>query len=163
MAMRGVVGDLWTYHRAGYWVVIPTNGSVRKDGVAVMGRGLAWEAARRFPDLASHLGRVIQRSGSHVWTFVKYRLFTFPVKWRWMEQADLNLIATSAEELVDQVSAVMRQPSVYSLQLPVYIPRVGCGNGRLRWADVEPVLDLMLDERFVVVYPGALDGKTEGQ
>ena len=30
-------GDLWDHHAAGQWVVITTNGIVRKDGACVMG------------------------------------------------------------------------------------------------------------------------------
>ena len=40
-------GNLWHFHTQGRWVVTTTNGSVRKDGCAVMGRGVAREAAAK--------------------------------------------------------------------------------------------------------------------
>ena len=33
----------------------------------------------------------------------------------------------------------------------IYLPKVGCGNGKLDWKNVELILDKYLDERFIVV------------
>ena len=49
-------GDLWACHANGAWVTITTNGIVRQDGAAVMGRGVAYAAAQRYPWLARSLG-----------------------------------------------------------------------------------------------------------
>jgi hypothetical protein len=40
-----------------------------------------------------------------------------------------------------------------SLNFPVYLPSPGTGNGRLTWANVEPILDAVFgnDPRLVVV------------
>ncbi len=84
-------GDLWDHHAAGQWVVITTNGIVRKDGACVMGRGVALQAAQRFPDLPFVLGAAIEVDGNHVHAFRDFRVFSFPVKQHWIEPADPDL------------------------------------------------------------------------
>ena len=39
--MKEVKGDIWNFYNKGYWIVIPTNGTVKRNGEAVMGRGVA--------------------------------------------------------------------------------------------------------------------------
>ena len=52
--MIEVVGNLWTY--AADFRAITTNGTVKFDGRAVMGRGCAREATQRYPKIARQLG-----------------------------------------------------------------------------------------------------------
>jgi hypothetical protein len=154
MTVHEIVGNLWDFHDQGHWIAITTNVSVRRDGRAVMGRGVAREAARRYPELQAFLGKVILRSGGRVWPLVRWRIFTYPVKWRWHERADLNLIELSACELVSKVNGMQRQ-KLGGLGVDpdekVYLVRPGCGNGGLTWAVVKPVIAPILDDRFVVV------------
>lgn len=64
--MRECRGNLWRFHRDGAWIVVPTNGLVRRDGYAVMGRGVAAQAAQRFPTLQATLGGLLMSRGNHV-------------------------------------------------------------------------------------------------
>src|SRR5262245_54818868 len=93
--------DLWSIESE--WKVITTNGFVKKDGKAVMGRGCAQEAERKFPNLPDALGSLIMVHGNVVnnlgWYSLDNRrfvLFSFPVKHNWWEKADLGLIERSA-------------------------------------------------------------------
>lgn len=141
--MTEVEGDLWDFHRKGHWVVITTNGFVRKNGSAVMGRGVAKQAAKRFPGIERGLGERIKATGNVVHPFVQpVRIFTFPVKHNWWEKADLALIDKSVWQLIYLVT---------EMQLDrVCLPRVGCGNGERTWEEVKSLLE-PLDERFTVV------------
>jgi hypothetical protein len=107
---------------------------VKKDGRAVMGRGLALQASQKFKDLDRWLGSQLEAWGNHVFFFPEYRLITFPVKRTWDEQARLDLITQSCEELAKGMTTVALRP------FPVISPKVGCGNGRLRWEEVGPVV-----------------------
>ncbi len=140
-------GDLWDFHTIGAWVAITTNGAVRKDGCCVMGRGVAKEAARRFPWLPTQLGERIIAAGNHVHRFSHVRLFTFPVKHHWHEPADPDLIEQSAREL----ASFVQDPGILAPVKRVYLVRPGCGNGRLKWEDVKPLIAPLLDDRFIVV------------
>lgn len=146
--MREITGDLWEAHGLGHWIAITTNGIVNAKGSLVMGRGVALQASQRFDWLPTHLGDRVRDAGNHVHCFSPIRLFSFPVKHHWRDQADPALIARSAKELVDFVTdlgGLKRAPE------SVYLVRPGCGNGRLTWGDVKPLIAPILDDRFIVV------------
>ena len=162
--MREVSGDLFSYHADA--IVIPTNTQIRypKDTdphlaypVAVMGAGLAKQAAEREPELPAWLGeRISQHGGEHVYV---YTLETsdgedptyyacLPTKCHWKDRSSLGLITDMVHEL-----RFIARAMAWEL---IALPRLGCGLGGLRWEDqVRPLLlDLDLDDRFVIVHPG---------
>jgi hypothetical protein len=139
-------------------ICITTNGFVKKNGEAVMGRGIAKEAANSFPEFPRILGDSIFRNGNHLNVFFEMihhyngdtgeeysqDIVTFPVKHNWFEKADMELIRRSARELMK-----------WADQLPhwerVLLPRPGCGNGKLDWSDVKREIEPILDDRISVV------------
>ena|SRR6266478_100586 len=141
--MKELTGDLWSFQETGAWCAITTNGYVKGDGRCVMGRGVAKEAADRFPEIPRELGSAILTGGNHV-HFLSHNLISFPVKHQWFERADMALIKRSAIELV-------RHATVLRLDA-VYLVRPGCGNGHLDWASVKACIEKILDDdRFIVV------------
>jgi hypothetical protein len=142
--MKEVFGNLWDFDGI---LAVTTNGFVKKDGSCVMGRGCAREAALRFGWLPRKLGAAIVKHGNHVFYFPEYRLITFPVKHLWSEPADLNLIQQSARELAQTIEE-------FKIKEAVYLPRPGCGNGRLKWEDVKKILSPILksDQFHIVTY-----------
>lgn len=142
--MIEAVGDLWRYPAD--FRVITTNGTVKRNGCAVMGRGCAQEAQARYPQLPRLLGRRLRATGNRVYFFAEHvlgadrGLFTFPVKHAWHETADLTLIVQSVADFQRQL-----------LSSATYImPRPGCGNGGLSWTAVRPLL-LQLPDNVVVI------------
>ena len=156
--MREITGNLWDYHagtptrerlelvsesyKEKGWLVITTNGTIKRNGNAVMGRGVAYQAANRFPKLPLELGEKLIE-GNLVYSFPKYLLLTMPVKHHWAYQADPNLIVESAVQLAKLF------PS--GLDTCIYMPRPGCGNGGLLWKDVKPLIKDILNDNFCVV------------
>lgn len=150
--MIEVTGNLWTYPADVR--VITTNGTVKKNGECVMGRGCAREAVigsrgncGSWPGLPHILGAAIQEYGNLVCylgacvTPSTGLLYSFPVKHNWFDKADTKLIERSAKDL----ASLVNDKSI------VVLPRPGCGNGGLKWEDVKPVLDPILDNRFHVI------------
>lgn len=150
-------GNIW--HKQGDAICIATNGFVKKNGNAVMGRGIAKEASIKFPDLPYYLGRRIDKQGNHLHVFWELDrhydgeegtewsrdIVCFPVKHKWFEEADLELIKRSCKELMswaDQVATYWQR---------ILLPRPGCGNGRLDWDCVREEIEPLLDDRVVVV------------
>lgn len=143
--MKEIVGELWDYYGKPNTVVcITTNGTVKKSGEAVMGRGCAEEAKARFPKLPAVLGAFIKRFGNRPWwghTDGFEGLASFPVKHNWWEQADLELIRESAKRLFDWAA---------NHHETFVLPRPGCGNGRLTWEQVRPVIEFLPDNVLVI-------------
>jgi hypothetical protein len=142
--MKEVFGDLWEFDGT---IAITTNGFVKRDRTCVMGRGCAKQAAIRFLELPHKLGTRISSEGNHVFYFPEHGLITFPVKHNWWEVADSDLIARSARELLKIVE-------VKKIKEAIYLPRPGCGNGRLKWEDVKKILSPILksDQFHIVTY-----------
>ena len=140
--MKEVKGDIWDYHKQGKYIVIPTNGTVKINGEAVMGRGLALQAKLKFPCIPRTIGKYLGILGTVPIVFQDIKVLTFPVKYNWFEKADVTLIEESCKHLVYMW---------YHCKEEVYLPRVGCGNGRLDWKDVKPILEKYLDDRFIIV------------
>ena len=152
--MIEIYGDLWL-HRPADARVITTNGYVRNDGAAVMGRGCAKQAKDLFPGVEYSLGQALDRYGNHVskiWTIHgKTPLYSFPVKHHWSQQASEQLIEQSANELVAIID--LHSQSVQQLNA-IVLPRPGCGNGNLAWEIVKLIIEPILDNRFHVITHG---------
>ena len=101
-------GDMWSIAGVTDWFLITTNPVINKQGLAVMGRGIAKEAAGRFPtlrrDFADKIAsRKVRGNLCGVYTIGGYavqtewrsytlRIGCFMVKDHWMEKAKLSLI-----------------------------------------------------------------------
>jgi len=143
--VQEIRGDIWEQHKLGRWAIITTNSDVRKDGACIMGRGIAKQAAERFPNLPYRLGNALKASGNKVYVFDDLKIITLPVKHHWRGKADLGLIEKSLQQLVAWADIPPRKHGKF------YLPRAGCGNGSLNWFDVKPLYEKYLDDRFVVV------------
>ena len=151
--MIEVYGDIWNWHARSAFIVIPVNIGWKKDGENVMGRGLAVQAVQRWPEVSRTWGRICREQGSAATATVEpaHRLIFFPTKplnvrkpWAsWTADASLPLIERSARAL-----AVIGD----SLRVPIALPLVGCGNGRLKEAVVLPTLRAALSANcFILV------------
>ena len=141
--MRLLKVDLW---KCDGTLCITTNGTVKRNGCAVMGAGVAKQAAERIPGIDAFLGKKLTQRGNKVSRIagvdlpVRYdqNVLSFPVKHHWRERADIDLIAKSAEELRN-----LFEFGFVGLE-GVFLPKPGCANGGLDWNDVEPVLEQFL-------------------
>ena len=132
--------------------VIATNGVVGKTGLAIMGKGQALEAAKRYSGLRAKLGKYLQEYGNRAFYMGVYQdgdhftsLVTFPTKDHYRNNSNLDLIIASTQQ-------VKRIADKFELT-KLYFPPVGCGLGRLDYEkQVRPILQKYLnDSRFVVV------------
>lgn len=165
--LREVLGDIWNYHKEGHWIVITTNGTIKKNGEAVMGRGVAKQASLRFPQMSKQLGSLLKKHGNKMMLFPKERVITFPVKHNWFDKkADLELIKENILKLkkindmwatgnmITRLVGVILAHDYDGLTTGgnIYLVRPGCGAGGLDWyKDVKPICEKYLDNRFYVV------------
>lgn len=150
--MKEVRGDIWNYYprcrpegnKAHDWMVFTGNGSVKANGNAVLGRGVAFEVSMYFPRIPYELGTILRYSDQlKVHLLPKYGLIFFPVKWEWSENADPRLIYRSARQL----------RSLFPIpEQKIYMVRPGCGNGNLEWPRVKKIINQFLHhDNFIVV------------
>lgn len=153
--------NIWDKHDQGEIVCITTNGYVKTNGQVVMGRGVALQAAKRFPGLAIRTGGYIKAQGyANVVFDETARLVIFPVKpdggvslngknvvshqrhrfpdgaWvpGWAMAAHPSIIRRSLERL-DRIRRAEKWERVY-------LPRPGCGAGELDWeTQVKPICE----------------------
>ena len=136
--MKTSKGNIWTFEAD--WIVITTNGFVKKNGEAVMGAGVALQAKKKFPKLPTALAEHLGEKGNCVGVFEDFGIITMPVKINWWEKARLDLIKKSCIEM-----------SSLPFNETFVVPKPGCGNGKLSWQDVKPICEKYLDDRFTLL------------
>ena len=134
-------GNIWDFLGMAV-VAITTNGHVNKNGRVLMGRGVARQAVRLFPDIPETLARLLILSGNHVHC-LGHNIVSFPVEYSPYQVPDMKLIERSAHELLALTEEQGWQK--------VVVPRPGCGGGGLLWREVRPLLADVFDDRFLVI------------
>lgn len=111
--------------------------TVNTEGV--MGKGIALQFKRAYPEMFEAYARAA-KSGElalgrvHVWSTGSLDgprfVLNFPTKGHWRSRSRLTDVDTGLADLV----RLVRELGIRS----VAVPPLGCGNGGLAWADVEP-------------------------
>ena len=138
-------GNMWDAFGKGVFM-ITTNPIKRKDGAIVMGRGIALETKTKFPSLPFDFGDMLDKHPSNVGYIGDYngvRIYWFMVKDHWANNASLDIIKKSVEEL--NYLYGMTDERV-DLNFP------GIGNGKLDRAHVLPILETLTDNIHVWEY-----------
>lgn len=151
--MNEVKGNFWDVILTGYDAgCILTNGVVKNNGSAVMGAGIAKQAANIFDDLPLRLGRKLKADGNivnrlmsctHNKSGITWEMYSFPTKSNWQYNSSISLIVKSCRELMAIIDEKEYQK--------VLLPRPGCGNGGLDWDDVKQNISSILDDRVDII------------
>lgn len=153
-----VKGDLWEYQTAigGEWVVIPTNMTIKKNGNAVLGRGVAKQALDKYPLLDMWYGNILKMhqekvgEDHYIGFAIDYTLglIMFPVKDYWSEKAQMDILKWSFKQL--------RLFLLLNPNQKVVMPVVGIGFGEIPIKKVEHLMEKYFKgiSNIVVVYRG---------
>lgn len=135
-----------------YGIALPTAVLLTKDGLGECEQYDAREAAR-YLHVNRKIGEYTRRWGARVFylgTFGnarggKFRLFSFPSRYAVYGPEDMTIISRSAEQLV----SITKKFKVELCLLPL----IAAGLGVASYENcVRPVLQLILNDDFVVVY-----------
>jgi len=153
--MRYAVGNIFGFPGA---VCVPTNVGWKTNGENVMGRGLAKQVAVTYPELPMLYGRYCRAHPRRPYPVAVFYLrkgtetrpvICVPVKpladppWlSWKQPADMGVIEESLRDLVFLASDIETEQ--------ILVVRFGCGNGGQSWADVGPLMEKYLDDRFLL-------------
>ena len=152
-------GNMWDVFGHTGMFYITTNPIVNKDGLAVMGRGIALEAANKFPtirkdfaDKLTHLQRgEPMRYTGYIGRYEDQAVGYFMVKNHWKAPARLDLIDLSCRSLIAaNMGRGIPGGYMYSVRIDLNFP--GIGNGGLKREDVLPVLMQLPDNVHVWEY-----------
>ena len=141
--MKEAIGELFD-QKDFDCIAITTNATLKKNGEVVMGRGCALQAKTRWSGFALMLGKLIHAYGNHVFPVSRRdskMVVSFPVKHNYWEEADIELIKRSCTELMELLEG----------KATCVMPRPGCGNGKLKWEDVKPVIEPLLGDNVTVI------------
>lgn len=143
--MIEIKGNLFDWIGVADAICITTNGFVKNNGTCVMGAGVAKCARDLWKGCDYDLGMALKINGNIVQKFCHAEgtdVIAFPTKHVWWEKSDISLIETSCKQLVE----ISKDYKI------VILPKPGCSNGKLSYADVRPVLQKHLKEnKFVII------------
>lgn len=150
-------GDMWSVFGKTDWFLITTNPIVRKDGAAVMGAGIAKEAASRYPGLAFDFGTRLKGWGGYwyehqvatIGVYGGQRIGCFMVKDHWQNPACPVIIMDSVDTLKDILRS-LNEIGIGYQRIDLNFP--GIGNGKLKREDVLPIIEQLPDNVHVWEY-----------
>lgn len=178
--MVEVKGDLWK--TPCNWICVPTNGIVKADGEAVMGKGVALQCLQQIWNAPMVLGEKIQKHGNNVHEIGRFtrdtyvpkvdrtkhyemgivtvEVYSFPTKHDYRNPADLELIEQSCEQIASRYrvrvmdNKIVPDTVARPLIPKVVLPRVGCGLGQLDWeTQVKPICEKhFIGDDWIIVY-----------
>lgn len=173
--MLEITGDL--FEQKCDAICITTNGFVKKNGEAVMGAGVAKQAADRWITLPKILGKCLLAGKDGVntllesaWDETPYEVVSFPVKPKYgiyEDGSDVVKHMRGKFHPLDRVPGWACTAKLWIIEKScrqlvklademgwktVCLPRPGCGAGELEWLEVLQAIKPLLDDRFVIVH-----------
>ena len=117
--------------------------------VGVMGKGIALEFKKRYPDMFRSYQTACEKYGFHTGQLMllyeaDHWILLFPTKKHWRNPSKLEYIEQGLAKFVDRYA----DKQITS----VAFPRLGCGNGELAWKDVKPLMEQYLGNLPIDVY-----------
>lgn len=164
--MITIHGDIWKEFEARpeSYLVIPTNVGWKTNGQNVMGRGLAKQAAEKFPELPGLYGSWCQKYGEEVFVHVGRRIICAPTKPLNKDHPHLSWKTFSTFKEVKGSYRQIRDLAKRGLK--IITPLLGAGNGGLKFSDAMKLADeakmpddviLVLLQRVQDELPGGLE------
>lgn len=117
--------------------------------VGVMGKGIALEFKKRYPDMFVAYRSVCEK---HQLTIGKLMLWRAPDHWVLMFPTKENWRNPSKLEYIEQ--GLFKFTSTYAEKniSSIAFPKLGCGNGELDWNNVKPLMEKYLKPLPIDVY-----------
>lgn len=125
--------------------------------VGVMGKGIAKEFKRRYPEMAEQYRKLCEQGLLTVGKLWLYRapdkwILNFPTKRHWRERSRLEYVESGLQKFV----ATYRSRGITSISFPM----LGCGNGQLNWDEVRPLMEKYLKGLPIPIYIHVLQDAT---
>jgi len=138
--------DIWDATYDDWWRIIPTNLCVKPNGEAVMGAGLAKQAAERYPGLSTSHGTFLREAQKNDAACLHTLpnngsggLILLPTKSVWWRKSSVELISGGIDWIANDWVPMMINAGAQS-NTSLVVPLIGCGLGGLRPLFVVPMV-----------------------
>ena len=117
--------------------------------VGVMGKGIALEFKKRYPDMFQAYRDICDRRKLKTGSLMLYYepdhwVLLFPTKENWRNPSRMEYI----EAGLAKFCRTYAEKGITS----VAFPKLGCGNGELNWSEVQPVMEKYLNDLPIDIY-----------
>ena len=117
--------------------------------VGVMGKGIAIEIKKRYPDMFQAYRDICDRRKLKTGSLMLYYepdhwVLLFPTKENWRNPSRMEYI----EAGLAKFCRTYAEKGITS----VAFPKLGCGNGELNWSEVQPVMEKYLKDLPIDIY-----------
>ncbi len=117
--------------------------------VGVMGKGIALSFKKRYPEMFERYKAVCEqgllKTGKLMLFYeADYWVLLFPTKENWRNPSKLEYIEEGLKKFVQTYAS----KGITSIAFP----RLGCGNGELKWEEVKPLMEKYLKKLPITVY-----------
>lgn len=139
--IRYIKGDLFSTPAQ---VLVNT---VNLDGV--MGKGIALQFKKLYPEMFKEYQFFCENKMLEIGKLWLYKsdnkwILNFPTKIHWRNPSKLEYIEKGLQKFVD----TYKDKNITSIAFP----KLGCGNGGLKWSDVKPIMDKYLKNLPIDIY-----------
>ncbi|WP_049945783.1 macro domain-containing protein [Butyrivibrio sp. LC3010] len=115
----------------------------------VMGKGIALEFKKRYPKMFEAYKRKCDSGEFKMGNLFLFRdlnktILLFPTKDKWRNKSQLEYIEMGLQKFADKWDVL----GISSIAFPA----LGCGNGGLRWNDVQPLMEKYLRKLPIDIY-----------
>jgi O-acetyl-ADP-ribose deacetylase (regulator of RNase III) len=117
--------------------------------VGVMGKGIALEFKNCYPEMFRYYQqlcdeKILDVGKLSLWKSEDKWILLFPTKKHWRNPSKMEYIETGLQKFVQ---------SYYRFGIEsIAFPRLGCGNGKLQWSEVKPLMEKYLGELPIQIY-----------
>lgn len=117
--------------------------------VGVMGKGLASAMRDRYPDMFTAYKRLCDAGEIDIgklwlWKASDQWVLNFPTKKHWRNPSKLEYVEAGLQKFAQEYD----RKGIFEISFP----RLGCGNGGLKWDDVRPLMERYLGPLPITVF-----------
>lgn len=117
--------------------------------VGVMGKGIALQFKNKYPDMFKAYQKICEEHRLdigmlYLWKSEDKWILMFPTKKHWRNPSKIEYIEKGLEKFVNNYEKLGIESIAF--------PRLGCGNGKLDWQIVKPIMEKYLKPLPITVY-----------
>lgn len=145
--MKLEYGNMWDIFNESDLFLVTTNSYINRFGHLVMGRGMAQQAALRFPDLPKQFADLIGSDRLGIYGLAMFP--SWPKKKIGAFQVKINFAQPAIPDVIKKSTTMLGTWCMYHPDVRVDLNYPGIGNGHMNRFVVEPIIASLPDQVHV--------------